>query len=193
MFKYTSTPLQDYSGTKYLLFQDDQSLSFQEVIDLWKKEEAFRLFFNDILVNTEYKAFYWETQPITTNRLDNPFEFVVINSTHLVNKTPEIRPFKAYFDTPKNVVSFPNLGKNAELIVPTPIIEHETYTHLGNFVRLAPPTQIQDFWQGVGEVYEQEISDVPRWLSTAGLGVYWLHVRVDTRPKYYRYRPYKTI
>ena len=29
------------------------------------------------------------------------------------------------------------------------------------------------------------------WLSTSGLGVYWLHVRLDSYPKYYTYRPYK--
>lgn len=25
------------------------------------------------------------------------------------------------------------------------------------------------------------------WLSTSGLGVYWLHFRIDARPKYYQY------
>ena len=29
------------------------------------------------------------------------------------------------------------------------------------------------------------------WLSTAGLGVYWLHLRLDTRPKYYSFQPYR--
>jgi len=30
------------------------------------------------------------------------------------------------------------------------------------------------------------------WLSTSGLGVGWLHVRLDSRPKYYTYEPYKS-
>ncbi len=34
------------------------------------------------------------------------------------------------------------------------------------------------------------VGDRPTWLSTAGHGVAWLHVRLDTRPKYYRYTPY---
>jgi len=29
------------------------------------------------------------------------------------------------------------------------------------------------------------------WLSTAGMGVSWLHVRLDDRPKYYGHRPYR--
>ncbi len=31
-----------------------------------------------------------------------------------------------------------------------------------------------------------------RWLNTEGGGVAWLHVRIDQRPKYYHYAPYKT-
>jgi hypothetical protein len=31
----------------------------------------------------------------------------------------------------------------------------------------------------------------PVWLSTSGLGIYWLHFRLDTVPKYYTYAPYK--
>jgi hypothetical protein len=29
------------------------------------------------------------------------------------------------------------------------------------------------------------------WVSTAGTGVPWLHVRRDTRPKYDRHAPYR--
>ncbi len=32
----------------------------------------------------------------------------------------------------------------------------------------------------------------PVWLSTAGAGVSWLHVRLDDRPKYYGHGPYRT-
>jgi hypothetical protein len=31
----------------------------------------------------------------------------------------------------------------------------------------------------------------PVWLSTAGAGVAWLHVRLDDRPKYYGHGPYR--
>ena len=30
----------------------------------------------------------------------------------------------------------------------------------------------------------------PTWVSTAGGGVAWLHVRLDSAPKYYTHRPY---
>lgn len=32
----------------------------------------------------------------------------------------------------------------------------------------------------------------PVWLSTAGAGVPWLHVRLDDHPKYYGYALYRS-
>jgi Family of unknown function (DUF6940) len=31
----------------------------------------------------------------------------------------------------------------------------------------------------------------PVWLSPAGAGVSWLHLRLDDQPKYYGYAPYR--
>jgi hypothetical protein len=45
-------------------------------------------------------------------------------------------------------------------------------------------------WRATAETLLDRISDTPTWLSTAGLGVIWLHLRLDSRPKYYSYRPY---
>ena len=38
-----------------------------------------------------------------------------------------------------------------------------------------------------------EAGDMPLWVSTAGLGVSWLHVRLDARPKYYRHDAYTDL
>ena len=65
------------------------------------------------------------------------------------------------------------------------------YPHLASFVRTAPEEQIQDFWKEVSQTYDADLGESPKWLSTSGLGVYWLHVRVDSRPKYYTYSPYR--
>ena len=45
-------------------------------------------------------------------------------------------------------------------------------------------------WQSVGEAMARRVGAKPVWLSTAGAGVSWLHVRLDDRPKYYGYVPY---
>ena len=46
-------------------------------------------------------------------------------------------------------------------------------------------------WQVVGEAMERRLGTEPVWLSTAGAGVSWLHVRLDDRPKYYGHAPYR--
>jgi hypothetical protein len=36
-----------------------------------------------------------------------------------------------------------------------------------------------------------ETRPLPLWVSTSGLAVPWLHLRLDARPKYYGFEPYK--
>lgn len=124
--------------------------------------------------------------------LDEAFEFVLVNSSTLPGLTAEKHFFEKYFSG-ESVVSFPNLGGDAQLIVPTDKSADNNYTHLATFVRNAAPEQVDKFWQVVAEIYRKSISETPKWLSTSGLGVYWLHVRIDTRPKYYQYLKYKQI
>ena len=177
--------------TKYHLTENDKILSFREVIDLMQNSLKFRQFFTDILRESPYAGYFWEVKPITKNRLDEDFEFVLVNTDAFKRLSPERQFFEQYFDTDKPIVTFPNLSGDAQLIVPTNVSEDEHYTHLVTFVRNAPHQQVAEFWEVVGEQYEALIGDAPRWLSTSGLGVFWLHVRVDTRPKYYQYQPYK--
>jgi len=40
---------------------------------------------------------------------------------------------------------------------------------------------------------ELSLSETPLWASTSGAGVAWLHIRFDTRPKYYIHLPYRTL
>lgn len=91
------------------------------------------------------------------------------------------------------VVTFPNLGGDAILVVPCPVAEPSIYAHLADFVRQAPEPQRDALWKAVGEAVNRRIGAKPVWLSTAGAGVAWLHVRLDDRPKYYGYGPYRGI
>lgn len=87
---------------------------------------------------------------------------------------------------------FQNLGGDALLIVPAQRGSIECYSHLGAFLREAPSEQKQMLWQAVAGAVQENLSETPKWLSTAGLGVSWLHIRLDSRPKYYNYVPYKS-
>ena len=79
------------------------------------------------------------------------------------------------------------------MVVPCPIAEEEAYTHLGCFVRGAPQSQQRALWHEVGLAMEHRAGDAPVWLSTAGGGVAWLHVRLDDHPKYYAHAPYRRL
>jgi len=83
------------------------------------------------------------------------------------------------------------LGGDAWLVAPTPQGEAAIYTHLASFVRRAPAAQRDAFWQRIGVCLAVEIEEGKRWLSTVGGGVSWLHVRIDRRPKYYKYEGYR--
>lgn len=173
--------------------QDGAPINFEIFIDNLLVKPAFRTFYNTILAEAAFEGYFWEHPPISAATVDQAYEFVLIKNRLAHRMKAEPDTFAEYFSKAKQVVDFPNLKGDAHLIVPTPEAEPKYYNHLGNFVRYAPALQQDAFWQRVGEVYQASIQQSKRWLSTAGMGVYWLHVRVDTRPKYYRYGVYRKI
>lgn len=176
---------------QFQIKKQDELLSFTQVIQLWQNSAPFRRYFNALLAEVSFESFYWEVAPMTKTKTSLPFEFVVIDSAPLRHVIPDQSAFQEYFVTDKAVVDFLNLGKDAHLLVPTPIGDASCYAHLAQFVRHAPAAQQNEFWEKVGELYGADLNDQPLWLSTAGLGVSWLHLRLDSKPKYYRYEGYK--
>lgn len=147
--------------------------------------------FNQCLANSNFKAFFWEVKPVNLKLLNQDFEFVLVESNSLLKINSDDSHFSQYFTSDDLVVHFSNLNGDAELIVPTPISDKTDYTHIANFVRTAERKQIIDFWKKVVTIYSNKINNQVRWLSTSGLGVHWLHVRVDSKPKYYQHLDYK--
>jgi hypothetical protein len=178
----------------YVVMDGKRMLPVGEVLQLWRDEDAFRQFFTQVLAGSSFSAFFWETPPLTRGSMEHPFEFVLVESTALTGVRPDPAPFAKHFAArgPAEILSFPNLGGDAQLVVPAPVAELRCYTHLAVFLRKAPASQSSALWQVTAKAVLQRVSDSSLWLSTAGLGVSWLHLRLDSRPKYYRYVPYKT-
>jgi hypothetical protein len=123
--------------------------------------------------------------------VSQPFEFVLLDSPGLARR-PDPEAFEEHFAKAEaGVAAFPNLGGDAIMVVPAPLAEPSAYGHLAAFVRLAPEAQRHALWQSVGGAMARRVGAKPVWLSTAGAGVSWLHVRLDDRPKYYGFEPYK--
>jgi len=192
MWANRSEQLDGGRGLRFVVDLDARPANFAEVLCAWREDAAFRSLFNGTLAESPFAAFRWETPPVTTSTLTQPFEFVLLDSPGLARR-PEPGAFAEHFGGAPNaeVVVFPNLGRDAVMVVPCPIAAPSAYGHLAAFVREAPDRQRHALWQSVGQAMAGRVGIRPVWLSTAGAGVSWLHVRLDDRPKYYGFRPYR--
>ncbi len=178
-------------GLKVCILKEGAVMSYHSVIASWQQSEIFRTFYIGFLSSIEYIAYRWETPPLSSDTVHRPFEFVIIDSPGL-DILPDADAFAGYFSD-KDVVAFPNLGKDAWLVAPCPKVEVFAYGHLAVFSRHAPDYQNHALWQRVGRLVATHLDNTPRWLNTAGGGVAWLHIRLDNRPKYYCHSPYRSI
>lgn len=176
----------------YQISAAGKAITWAETLQLWQDDEAFRDCFVAILADSPFAAYRWETPPVTGETLDRKFEFVLVDSPGLV-RSADRRTFAEQFAEADEdgIVVFENLGKDALMIVPAPASPDSTYDQLAGFMRSAPPEQIHALWRNVGQSMQRRVGDDPIWLSTAGGDVAWLHVRLDSRPKYYHHAPYK--
>lgn len=178
------------TNIKFCISDGNNLISHSSFLKLLRDHKAFRKQYNDYLAGCDFEAFFWENKPLTRQTLNKDYECNLINSEFLAGCSPDSSTFQPYFRDDNAVVRFPNLGKDAMLVVPCPIKETPVYTHIGNFVRNAGAGQKDEFWKQVGEETLRQIGEEPRWLSTSGLGVFWLHVRIDSYPKYYQTEEY---
>lgn len=175
------------------VYGDANLLSYSDVIHRWQSDQGFRKYFTSLLANTPIEAFLWETRSVTTGTMDQAFEFVLIDCAALNGARADPVPFEKHIEcrtVDDNVVTFFNISGDALLIAPCDSGPHCAYPHLAAFVRNATAAQQHALWICVGAALERHIGKKPTWLSTSGLGVFWLHVRLDFYPKYYNYKPY---
>ena len=176
---------------KVSIFGEDRQVTYSQVIELWQQDRSFREFFISLLADTPMTAYFWETPPVTEATVERVFELVLIDSPKLADIDPDPSDFKQHFSSAQEIVTFPNLGNDALLVVPCPIAKIPSCTHLASFVREAHHTQQHLLWQTIGRSLKQRLNEQPIWVSTSGLGVHWLHVRLDSCSKYYCFEPYK--
>jgi hypothetical protein len=195
MFTVQTQPLEGERVVKFMVRRVDGPLRYGEAVTLWRTDATFCDFFNQLLAAAPFTAYFWETPSVTRETVDRPFEFVLVDSPRLVAVRPDVGAFAEHF-TPAgepSVVTFANISGDAVLVAPCPRGPLDVYPHLAAFARGGPLAQQQALWRRVGEAVAERLSDRPLWLSTSGMGVYWLHVRLDSRPKYYNWRPYTVL
>lgn len=191
MWRIEHEELPGIRGRRFSVSKGPAPATFADVLRGWREDLAFRALFNDALAESPFEAFRWETPAITAATASRAFEFVLLDSPGLARR-PDPTAFAEHFrKDAASVLAFSNLGRDATMVVPRPIADPSAYGHLAAFVRLAPEGQRDDLWRAVGLAMAKRVGRKPAWLSTAGAGVSWLHVRLDDRPKYYGYEPYR--
>jgi hypothetical protein len=183
----------DRSGDIVTLATDGRALTVAETIAGWRDGEAFRAFFMTELAGSDCPAFFWEMPPVERRTLSKPFECAVIRGDALARMQADDTDFANYFRAdPAPVTSFHNLGGDALLIAPRRMTDTDCYGHIAAFARAAPAPQQHALLRLLALKTEERLQAGGSrfWISTSGLGVPWVHVRLDSYPKYYQHRPY---
>jgi hypothetical protein len=198
----------------YIKFKCD--LSFEKVISLMIDTESdvaaeFRHQLETILKVRDgdgMSQLFWECPPVTYETFESAvFEFVVLPTSSLTH--PPILMSEVHFADKltasgaagaAGAVAFTSLGGDATLVAPLPEKgakdRGSMFTELQAFLEHGSDDQRKLWWKTLAETYTEGLkSGVGRklWLSTHGGGVGYLHGRIDTRPKYYHYTPYKVL
>jgi hypothetical protein len=191
MWRIDSSAVADAAMRWQLLDGAGCTLSFAEVIRGWRVSEPFRDFWVAGLHAATLDAYCWECPGVDDQSVRRPFECVFVPSPSLARMAVDRETFGEHFRPNCESVTFDSLGGDAVLVAPCPAGPGSDYAHLAKFVRTAPQERQLAFWQAVGEAMESRVGTAPVWLSTSGHGVAWLHVRLDSRPKYYLHSEYE--
>ena len=196
MYKFNKDII-NYNTIKYTVNSEVGRLTYRDFINILKvKDEDFLTKFRDELntASAEFPAYFWECVPVSSNTIDKEFEFVLVNSGALNNIRQDYSSFQEHFrkSNDNQAVSFASFSGDT-LIVPVP--KGSDYKNISKFTDNASIRQWEALWQKVGEKMEENLinaNGAARWLSTSGLGISYLHVRIDRRPKYYSHQEYLT-
>lgn len=156
-----------------------KKITWKQKINEWK---------NGINLPKINKNIMFETSPIDFTKKDWGFykEKQIITTSLNSNTLADIKPFKEYLKKNKFVV-FDNLDKKCRLVCPPN--DGNNYSHIHNFYIHANNTLIKALWKNVAieveKIYKtNKIKKI--WVSTHGLGINWLHIRICNTPKYYK-------
>jgi hypothetical protein len=189
---------------RYSLFDNDIPVTFSQFFEaLTNPESGIHRPFFQILKEFPSEAYFWEAAPVTPDSYYvSQYEFIILSSRELAGITADISSFESYINDAKSkqevVANFWNIGRNAMLVAPCPLNvdanSYFQYSHLANFMKNGSYDHLLVFWHRVAVEFQKLMKSrhwEKVWISTSGLGVSWLHVRLDQYPKYYNYIPYK--
>lgn len=183
---------QNNNSIQFRITDNRKTLSFRDVFELWQNNHSFVQFYQSSLLGFGFAAFCWEHPALTKDCLDENYECTLHVSAMLEQLPVNEMAFKSHISLEADAVDFLNLGGDARLVIPTKKSNEEIYNHFGKFLKFDQNQQVQAVFKKIGSTVINELEKYSTiWLNTAGLGVIWLHIRMDTTPKYYKTKAYK--
>ncbi len=168
--------------------------SQQAVWTALASDAAARRSLSGILREEDAPGMFFECAPVSLSTLDQPFEAVILPTRAFEGRATDHRTFAEHLRGPgPDIRVFGNLSGRSTLI--SPVLTGD-FPHFVAFLQSAPAPLVDALWRVTAEtvlatLYDPDRdADTPLWVSTHGLGVFWLHVRLDPRPKYIHHRPF---
>lgn len=166
------------SHKKYIIYTSN--VMGKDIGNLMRQNLKFKKELISILRNCKFNAYYFQCDKLNFNKM---FTFTLIDAPELVNIQCDYKTFDKQLKNTCKVCVFPNLSKNAILIAPNYKIGKNTgvdYRSVAHYFKTSRIPALMKLVEAIGDnIYEG------CYLSTSGLGVHYLHVRIENTPKYY--------
>eukprot|EP00960_Hanusia_phi_P013863 406318-Hanusia_phi.AAC.4 len=178
--------------------QGNDVITWKKCIELLNSSDDFKTLLVNVMNSVPFKSYFWETIPFSDRTAGTiGFQFVCLNAPNLEGLQADCTSFGSAHG---QIRVFPSLSRDAVLVVPP---DRSADGEFGHFTHCYVGLRNFDA-QGRGQYRKVHVIDqagnfsmlgptVPVWVNTEGSGVPWLHLRIDTRPKYYHYDPFRSF
>jgi hypothetical protein len=138
------------------------------------------------------KPFLWRTSVINKN-VDLPYKEEFTIDKRLEGRkqdyTPFLKPPSSLLskenENKKYAIHSINLPKDTILVIPKPRT-NKKFTNIYYFMKNASNIQQKEFWILVAKQAKKMLKKFDNiWISSQGLGINYLHIRICSYPKYY--------
>lgn len=180
-------PIQYKIEGNYITYKYGLKYTWQQKLDSWARGDYFK-YPQDLM---DDDGFFYRTSELT-NSPNCMYDELYVKTDHFNQLRQDYNNFQEHIDKSPNkyVISFLNSGKDAKLIIPMPYKNSDgsekNYVSLKHFCDNAPEDQQREFWKYAAIIIrEYLIGKKVLYINTSGTGVPYLHLRLDTKPKYY--------
>jgi len=190
-FSLVSRELSGHPGFSLEALHGSERLGRLAFYEALRDEAELRTALTAAMLAANIPALAWETAPLSRAGSHRPMEQLLLPHPALARAEADPQPFAEHIAGgagTAGVGGFGTFGADARLLVPCAPKPGVRFAHLVTFLASAHPSQRDALWQLVGRLACEHVarSEAPLWVSTAGMAVSWVHVRLDLRPKYYR-------